>query len=136
MNDDARGPGPRRLPSTTDATREARDARRARLREDGHAIDAISGAAPELDPATLAGSIEGFVGFAQLPLGIAGPVRIRGQHADGDFIVPLATSEGTLGASYQHAFNATNRAGGARAACSRQLVGRAPCFTFADLAAA
>lgn len=136
MNDDARSPGPRRLPSTTDATREARDARRARLREDGHAIDAISGTAPELDPAALAGSIEGFIGFAQLPLGIAGPVRIRGQHADGDFIVPLATSEGTLVASYQHAFNAINRAGGARAACSRQLVGRAPCFTFADLSVA
>jgi hydroxymethylglutaryl-CoA reductase (NADPH) len=136
MNDDARSPGPRRLPSTTDATREARDARRARLLEDGHAIDAIIGAAPELDPAALAGSIEGFIGFAQLPLGIAGPVRIRGQHAEGDFIVPLATSEGTLVASYQHAFNAINRAGGARAACSRQLVGRAPCFTFADLSVA
>ena len=136
MNDDARSPGPRRLPSTTDATREARDARRARLREDGHAIDAISGTAPEPDPETLAGSIEGFVGFAQLPLGIAGPVRIHGQHAEGDFIVPLATSEGTLVASYQHAFNAINRAGGARAACSRQLTGRAPCFTFADLSVA
>ena len=136
MNDDARSAGPRRLPSTTDASREARDARRARLRDDGHAIDAICGAAPEVDPAALAGSIEGFVGFAQLPLGIAGPVRIQGQHASGDFIVPLATSEGTLVASYQHAFNAINRAGGARAACTRQLVGRAPCFTFADLATA
>ena len=136
MNDDARSAGPRRLPSTTDASREARDARRARLREDGHAIDAICGAAPEVDPDALAGSIEGFVGFAQLPLGIAGPVRIQGQHASGDFIVPLATSEGTLVASYQHAFNAINRAGGARAACTRQLVGRAPCFTFTDLATA
>jgi len=136
MTDDSRSPGLRRLPSTTDASREARDLRRARLVADGHAIAAISGAAPEPDPANLAGSIEGFIGYAQVPLGIAGPVRIRGQHAQGEFIVPLATTEGTLVASYQHAFNAINRGGGAAAACTRQLVGRAPCFAFADLATA
>jgi hydroxymethylglutaryl-CoA reductase (NADPH) len=136
MTDDSRSPAPRRLPSTTDASREARDLRRARLVDDGHAIAAISGAAPEPDPASLAGSIEGFVGYVQVPLGIAGPVQIRGQHAQGEFIVPLATTEGTLIASYQHAFNAMNRGGGAAAACTRQLVGRAPCFTFADLGTA
>ena len=136
MTDDSRSPGPRRLPSTTDASREARDLRRARLVDDGHTIAAISGAAPEPDPASLAGSIEGFVGYAQVPLGIAGPVQIRGQHAQGEFIVPLATTEGTLIASYQHAFNAMNRGGGAAAACTRQLVGRAPCFSFADLGTA
>lgn len=136
MTDDSRSPGPRRLPSTTDASREARDQRRARLIEDGHDLAAISGSAPEPDPQSLAGSIEGFIGYAQVPLGIAGPVRIRGQHAEGEFIVPLATTEGTLIASYQHAFNALNRGGGAAAACTRQLVGRAPCFTFADLATA
>jgi hydroxymethylglutaryl-CoA reductase (NADPH) len=136
MTDDSRSPAPRRLPSTTDASREARDLRRARLVDDGHTIAAISGAAPEPDPASLAGSIEGFVGYVQVPLGIAGPVQIRGQHAQGEFIVPLATTEGTLIASYQHAFNAINRGGGAAAACTRQLVGRAPCFTFADLGTA
>jgi hydroxymethylglutaryl-CoA reductase (NADPH) len=136
MTDDSRSPAPRRLPSTTDASREARDLRRARLVDDGHTIAAISGAAPEPDPASLAGSIEGFVGYVQVPLGIAGPVQIRGQHAQGEFIVPLATTEGTLIASYQHAFNAMNRGGGAAAACTRQLVGRAPCFTFADLGTA
>ena len=136
MTDDSRSPAPRRLPSTTDASREARDLRRARLVDDGHTIAAISGAAPEPDPASLAGSIEGFVGYVQVPLGIAGPVQIRGQHAQGEFIVPLATTEGTLIASYQHAFNAMNRGGGAAAACTRQLVGRAPCFSFADLGTA
>jgi hydroxymethylglutaryl-CoA reductase (NADPH) len=136
MTDDSRSPAPRRLPSTTDASREARDLRRARLVDDGHTIAAISGAAPEPDPASLAGSIEGFVGYVQVPLGIAGPVQIRGQHAHGEFIVPLATTEGTLIASYQHAFNAMNRGGGAAAACTRQLVGRAPCFSFADLGTA
>ena len=84
-------------------------------------------------PERLAGSIEGFVGFARVPLGVAGPVRIRGAAASGEFYVPLATSEGTLVASFQHAFNAINRSGGARALCSCEQVGRAPCFEFADL---
>lgn len=99
-------------------------------------LEAISGVAPDMAPEALAGSIEGFIGFARIPLGVAGPVRIRGRHADGDFIVPLATTEGTLVASFQHAFNVINRCGGAVAACSRQLVGRAPCFTFTDIATA
>jgi len=124
---------PRRLPSTTDVSSEARDARRARLAEDGHPLLAVTGRAAELAPEKLAGSIEGFIGYAQVPLGVAGPVRIKGRYADGEFIVPLATTEGTLVASFQHAFNVMNRCGGAQAACSRQLVGRAPCFSFADL---
>ena len=125
--------GPRRLPATTDASREARDDRRSRLREQGLEIDALCGAGPELEPEKLAGSIEGFIGFAQMPLGVAGPVHIKGLHASGDFMVPLATTEGTLVASFQHAFNVINRCGGTHAACSRQLVGRAPCFEFTDL---
>jgi len=135
MNDEVRG-APRRLPSTTDASREARDLRRARLREEGCGIDALCGEAAELEPEKLAGSIEGFIGYAQIPLGVAGPVRIAGRHAEGDVWVPLATTEGTLVASLQHAFNVINRCGGARAGCTRQLVGRAPCFEFADLAIA
>lgn len=126
----------RKLPSTTDSSAEARDARRERLREDGFRLEALSGLEPPPDPTTLAGSIEGFVGFAQVPVGVAGPVQIRGVHAQGEFIVPLATTEGTLVASFQHAFNVINRCGGAAAACTRELVGRAPCFAFADLPAA
>lgn len=137
MSDDARSTAaPRRLPATTDASREARDARRARLAEDGHEIAALTGAAEPLGPERLAGSIEGFIGYAQVPLGVAGPVRVHGRHAEGDFIIPLATTEGTLVASFQHAFNVINRCGGAHAACTRQLVGRAPCFAFADVATA
>jgi hydroxymethylglutaryl-CoA reductase (NADPH) len=136
MNDSRPSAGLRRLPATTDASSEARDLRRERLREHGFQLDAISGVAAPTDPAQLAGSIEGFIGFAQIPLGVAGPVRIDGQFAQGEFWVPLATTEGTLVASFQHAFNVINRCGGARAACTRQLVGRAPCFTFKDVTSA
>ena len=53
-----------------------------------------------LDPATLPGNIENFMGVAQVPVGLAGPLRMRGEHAQGDFYVPMATTEGTLVASY------------------------------------
>lgn len=124
---------PRRLPATTDPSREAMLARHQRLRDDGYEIDQISGCGPQIDPAHLAGSIEGFVGFACVPLGVAGPVRIQGAAAHGDFFVPLATSEGTLVASFQHAFSAINRCGGASALCSHEQVSRVPCFEFATL---
>lgn len=124
----------RRLCSVTECSLEAAESRRSRLRDMGHAIDEIVGAAPEADPAELAGRIEGFIGYARVPLGIAGPVTIRGSQARGDFFIPLATSEGTLVASFQHAFNVINRCGGAVAACTCERVTRAPCFEFASLA--
>jgi hydroxymethylglutaryl-CoA reductase (NADPH) len=124
---------PRRLPATTDSSREAMLVRHQRLRDEGYCIEQIAGQGCEIEPALLAGSIEGFVGFARVPLGIAGPVRVEGSAARGDFFVPFATSEGTLVASFQHAFNAISRCGGARAFCSHERVGRAPCFEFAGL---
>jgi hydroxymethylglutaryl-CoA reductase (NADPH) len=127
---------PRRLPATTDSSRDAMLVRHQRLRDAGYSIEQISGAGEEIEPNLLAGSIEGFVGFARVPLGVAGPVRITGVAANGEFFVPLATSEGTLVASFQHAFNAINRCGGARALCSCEQVSRAPCFEFANLSEA
>ncbi len=127
---------PRRLPATTDPSRESMLGRHARLAELGFVTDHLTGRAPEPDPASLAGRIEGFIGYARVPLGVAGPIRIRGRAAQGDFFVPLATTEGALVASYQHAFNAINRCGGAAALCTHEQVGRAPCFEFENLAEA
>src|SRR5512145_676496 len=58
------------------------------------------------------GNCEHFSGVAQIPLGFAGPLRINGEHAQGDFLVPLATSEGTLVASYNRGIKLLNLAGG------------------------
>jgi hydroxymethylglutaryl-CoA reductase (NADPH) len=125
-----------RLPATTDSSNEALLERRRRLRAAGYDIEQISGSGVEIEPARLAGSIEGFIGFSRVPLGVAGPVRISGSSASGEFFVPFATSEGTLVASFQHAFNAMNRCGGVTALCSDEQVGRAPCFEFANLSEA
>src|SRR5664279_3607786 len=54
-----------------------------------------------LDPATVAGNVENFFGVAQVPMGLAGPLLMRGDHAQGNFYVPMATTEGTLVASYK-----------------------------------
>ena len=141
VNAPSPGGGPRqavapRLPSITDSSREALDERRRRLRESGFAIQEISGEGCEVEPSSLQGSIEGFLGFAQVPLGVAGPIRVSGSAAQGDFLVPFATSEGTLVASFQHAFNAINRCGGVTAICGDEQVSRAPCFEFATLSEA
>ncbi|HSN70613.1 MAG TPA: hypothetical protein VLT59_03855 [Steroidobacteraceae bacterium] len=126
-------PRTRRLPGIGDSSAVAMQTRRDRLREAGHSTDQIAGLAPEIDPERLHGSIEGYVGFARVPLGVAGPLRVIGTDATGEFFVPLATSEGTLVASFQHAFNVINRCGGVRAHCTQEAVGRAPCFELNDV---
>ena len=64
------------------------------------------------DPSCTVGNIENFIGVAQVPVGLAGPIRINGEFAKGDFIVPLATSEGTLVASYSRGMKGISEAGG------------------------
>ena len=39
---------------------------------------------------------ENRIGGTLLPLGVAGPLHINGQHAKGDYYIPLATTEGAL----------------------------------------
>jgi hydroxymethylglutaryl-CoA reductase (NADPH) len=59
------------------------------------------------------GNIENAIGAVQVPLGIAGPLAIRGTHASGIFYVPLATTEGALVRSYERGMVTLTRAGGA-----------------------
>ncbi len=46
------------------------------------------------------GNIENPIGIIQIPLGIAGPISVKGRHAVGDFWVPMATTEGALVLTY------------------------------------
>ena len=63
--------------------------------------------------AEMRGNIENPVGVAQVPLGVAGPLRVRGEHADGTFFVPMATTEGALVRSYERGMVALTKSGGA-----------------------
>ena len=58
------------------------------------------------------GNIENPIGAAQIPLGVAGPLLIKGDQAQGVFYVPLATTEGALIRSYERGMVALTRAGG------------------------
>jgi hydroxymethylglutaryl-CoA reductase (NADPH) len=84
------------------------------------------------DPAMVAGNMENFIGVAQVPLGIAGPLRINGEHARGDFIVPLATTEGTLVASYNRGMRLVTECGGVRTTVVEESMQRSPVFLMAD----
>ncbi len=82
------------------------------------------------DPHTLAGNIENFIGVAQIPLGLAGPLHVDGEHAQGDFLIPMATTEGTLVASYNRGIKALNLSGGVRTTVVGDAMQRAPVFIF------
>ncbi len=83
-----------------------------------------------VDPSTLPGNVEHFMGVAQVPIGLAGPLRVDGEHAQGDFYVPMATTEGTLVASYNRGMKLVNACGGVKTTVSTDHMNRAPCFLF------
>ena len=65
-----------------------------------------------------------------MPIGIAGPLRVNGEHAQGDFYVPLATTEGTLVASYNRGMRVLAESGGVTATVVKRSMQRAPVFMF------
>jgi len=82
------------------------------------------------DPPVTRGNIENFIGVAQIPIGLAGPIKINGEHANGEFLVPLATTEGTLVASYNRGIKVLNLSGGVTCTVSDDRMQRAPVFVF------
>jgi hydroxymethylglutaryl-CoA reductase (NADPH) len=88
------------------------------------------------DPELLRGNIENPIGAAQVPMGVAGPLLVCGQHARGVFYVPMATTEGALIRSYERGMVALTRAGGAQTALLADENHTAPAFRFASVAAA
>jgi hydroxymethylglutaryl-CoA reductase (NADPH) len=118
-----------------DYTREQAQVRRAFVEEHtGEALEHVG--SYSFDPGVLPGNIENFLGVAQVPIGLAGPLRIRGEHADGDFYIPLATTEGTLVASYNRGMRLLSAAGGVRATVVDDRMQRAPVFVLPDALAA
>ena len=84
------------------------------------------------EPTTLRGNVEQFTGVAQVPIGIAGPLLIDGEHARGQFYVPLATTEGTLVASFNRGMRLLTENGGVRATVVDDAMQRAPAFVLDD----
>ena len=57
----------------------------------------------------LEGNLENVIGFAKVPVGIAGPLLIKGDHVTGDVLFPLALTEGAVIASMTRGSVALNR---------------------------
>jgi hydroxymethylglutaryl-CoA reductase (NADPH) len=87
---------------------------------------------PRKRASTLPGNIENFLGVAQVPIGVAGPLRINGEHARGDFYIPLATTEGTLVASYNRGMRVLSESGGVTTTVVGDSMQRAPAFVLPD----
>lgn len=87
----------------------------------------------EKDAEAYLANIENFIGTVKVPVGIAGPVRIRGSAAQGDYPLPLATHEAALVASYHRGAVAISEAGGCTAVTLSEGVSRVPCFTFSNV---
>ena len=115
--------------ATDDYGLEAIEQRQAFIRE--HTDSPLEHtSAYSLDPTTLPGNIENFFGVAQVPIGLAGPLLVSGEHAQGEFFVPLATTEGTLVASYSRGMKLCRLAGGITTTVVDDRMQRAPVFTF------
>ncbi len=78
-------------------------------------------------------NIENPIGAVQIPLGVAGPLKIVGEHVHGDFYIPLATTEGALVASISRGAKAITLSGGAFATVYRDGMTRAPLFKTASV---
>lgn len=85
-----------------------------------------------ISPERFKGNIENLAGLCVLPIGIAGPLLINGADAQGEFHIPLATTEGALVASYNRGLKAGYLSGGFWARVVDEATQRCPLFKFAN----
>lgn len=116
-------------PGGTSATVERVAERWMALQASNEARTALAGMGPE----PFARNIENFIGTLQVPVGIAGPLRVNGLFAQGDYYVPLATTEAALVASFDRGARVLTEAGGCSAMLLSEGVTRAPGFAFRSL---
>jgi hydroxymethylglutaryl-CoA reductase (NADPH) len=80
--------------------------------------------------------IEGKIGAAIIPMGVAGPVQINGQHIQAAIHIPLATNEAALVAGVQRGMKAINMSGGLNTIVHFDGMSRAPLIEAPSIAAA
>jgi hydroxymethylglutaryl-CoA reductase (NADPH) len=108
--------------------REALDIRRAYIETETDCSLAHVGAYTiPVDEVALK-NCENMIGTIQVPLGVAGPLLVNGEYAQGSFWLPLATTEGALVASINRGCGAITKAGGAEVRIFADGMTRAPVF--------
>src|SRR5260370_5775751 len=78
-------------------------------------------------------NVEDMIGTVKVPVGVAGPLLVKGTLGSREFFVPLATTEATLVASYNRGSQLITAAGGCTARVVEHRVARAPGFAFSAL---
>lgn len=122
-----------RFPNGSDCTVNAVNKRWQHLNKNNnlkHASSLYSG--EDLD--MYSSNIENCIGTVKVPVGIAGPIRVRGTYAKGDFFLPMATTEAALVASYHRGSVLISKAGGCSAMLMSEGVTRSPGFAFKTIA--
>lgn len=71
-------------------------------------------------------NIENSIGIVQIPVGIAGPLKVNGEYCKRDVMIPLATSEGALVASINRGSSTITSSGGVNVRVISDVMTRAP----------
>jgi len=71
---------------------------------------------------------ENTIGIVQVPLAVAGPLKVDGRYAKGSFYIPLATTEGALVASINRGCRIVTDNGGVKTIVIEDYMSRAPVF--------
>ncbi len=100
--------------------------------EAGVNLDAIGSFSMDIDQAVKK-NIENMIGAVQVPVGVAGPLAVKGEYAKKSCYLPLATTEGALVASVNRGCSLITRAGGADVRILRDGMTRAPVFAARDI---
>jgi len=115
-----------------DANKAAEERRKYLERVTGAKLENIGKTVIDLN-AVVGRNIENVIGAVQVPVGVAGPLLVRGDYANGHFYVPLATTEGALVASVNRGAKLVTESGGARAKVLKDGMARAPLFRLPSL---
>lgn len=87
----------------------------------------------QIDPRRLRGVVENFIGAVHIPIGLAGPLQVNGDLAQGAFFAPFATVEGVITLSASRGAKVINESGGIRVKVFQRQMTRAPFFQFENL---
>ena len=104
------------------------------LKEKGIDVSYLSGEKSIDHSQSLAGHIERFIGYTQVPTGLAGPITLLGlDTTPTQHYIPLATTEGALVASYNRGLKACELSGGITSICIEETVQRSPYFKLENI---
>lgn len=127
------GPGAPKVPSHPTPNADAVDERWRALDLPRASQEQLMDSWTRSNAGVYARNIENLIGTVRVPVGLAGPLRVNGLFAQGDYYMPLATTEAALVASYSRGAQLISEAGGCTAVLLAESVNRAPGFAFRDL---